>query len=195
MMCWIDKVFFPSFLRLLCKHDYCNQGYYNSGCKIVGGANTRQSIERVLAGICLALHSSCLYGDPLPQPHAKETVIDDVAAVVLVNQLLVNQRRESGFDAAQCGQAVFLLELIGHRGLHLSLAGDGQQQCTLIVGQGRVIVLKSGLILVNQLLNGMVNLGLADDIDSMISIDTVHDGLQVPRLPIQLLVHIVEHRC
>ena len=131
----------------------------------------------------------------MPQPHAEETVIDDVAATVLVNQLLVCQRCESGFDAAQRGQAVFLLEFIGHRGFHLTLAGDGQQQCTLIVGQGRVIVLKSGLILVNQLLNSLVNLSLADDIDSMISIDAVHDGLQVPRLPIQFLVHVVEHRC
>ena len=51
----------------------------------------------------LALHSSGLYGDSLPQPHAEEAVIDDVAAVVLVNQLLVGQRSERGFDAAQCG--------------------------------------------------------------------------------------------
>ena len=35
----------------------------------------------------------CLHGDSLPQPHAEEAVIDDVAAVVLVNQLLVGQRR------------------------------------------------------------------------------------------------------
>ena len=137
----------------------------------------------------------CLHGDSLPQPHAEEAVIDDVAAVVLVNQLLVSQRCESGFDAAQSWQAMFPLEFVGHRGLHLALAGNGQQQGTLIVGQGRVIVLKSGFILVNQLLNGLVNLCLADDIDSMIGIDAVHDGLQVPRLPIQLLVHVVEHRC
>ena len=136
-----------------------------------------------------------LHGDPLPQPHAEEAVIDDVTAVVLVNQLLVGERRKGGFDAAQCGQAVFLLEFVGHRGLHLALAGDGQQQCALVVGQGRVIVLKSGLILVNQLLNGLVNLSLTDDIDGMIGIDAVHDGLQVPRLPIQLLVHVVEYRC
>ena len=148
-----------------------------------------------MAGIWRAIHSSSSHGDSLPQPHTEETVIYNVAAVVLVNQLLVGQRREGGLDATQCGQAVFPLEFVGHRGLHLTLAGDGQQQCTLIVGQGRVIVLKSGLILVDQLLNGLVNLGLANDIDSMIGIDAVHDGLQVPRLPIQLLVHVVEYWC
>ena len=142
-----------------------------------------------------ALSSLCLHGDSLPQPHTEEAVVDDVVAVVLVNQLLVCQRRESGFDAAQSWQTVFLLEFVGHRGFYLTLARDSQQQCTLIVGQRRVIVLKSGLILVNQLLNGLVNLSLADDIDSMIGIDAVHDGLQVPRLSIQHLVHVVEHRC
>ena len=79
---------------------------------------------------------NCLHGDSLPQPHAEKAVIYNVAAVVLVNQLLVSQRRESGFDATQSRQAVFLLEFVGHRSLHLALAGDGQQQGTLIVGQG-----------------------------------------------------------
>lgn len=31
----------------------------------------------------------CLHGNSLSQPHAEETIIDDVTAVVLVNQLLV----------------------------------------------------------------------------------------------------------
>jgi hypothetical protein len=56
-----------------------------------------------------ALRSSCLHDDSLPQPHAEKAVIYNVAAVVLVNQLLVSQRCESGFDAAQSWQTVFLL--------------------------------------------------------------------------------------
>ena len=60
-------------------------------------------IERVSAGIWRVLHSSCLHGDALPQPHTEKAVIDDVVAVVLVNQLLVDQGCEGGFDAAQCG--------------------------------------------------------------------------------------------
>ena len=54
------------------------------------GANKLQSlervcceIERVSAGKWLAIHSSSLHGDPLPQPHTEETVIDDVAALYL----------------------------------------------------------------------------------------------------------------
>ena len=47
----------------------------------------------VLDVIVALVGLDCLHGDSLPQPHAEEAVIDDVAAVVLVNQLLVGQRR------------------------------------------------------------------------------------------------------
>lgn len=47
----------------------------------------------VLDVIVALVGLDCLHGDSLPQPHAEKAVIDDVAAVVLVNQLLVGQRR------------------------------------------------------------------------------------------------------
>ena len=40
-------------------------------------------IERVSVGKWLAIHSSSLHGDPLPQHHTEETVIDDVATLYL----------------------------------------------------------------------------------------------------------------
>ena len=40
-------------------------------------------IKRVSAGIWLAIHSSSLHSDSLPQPYAEETVIDDVATLYL----------------------------------------------------------------------------------------------------------------
>lgn len=55
-------------------------------------ANTLDLIDlgvEVLDVIVALVGLDCLHGDSLPQPHAEEAVIDDVVAVVLVNQLLV----------------------------------------------------------------------------------------------------------
>ena len=62
----------------------------------------------------------------LPQPHPEETVVDDIAAIVLVDEFSIDQRLECKTHAAGSRQVVATDEILRKNG------GD-----SLVLGNGR----------------------------------------------------------
>ena len=55
----------------------------------------------------------------LPQPHPEEAVVDDIAAIVLVDEFSIDQRLESKTHAAGSRQVVAADEIQGHGDRHI----------------------------------------------------------------------------
>ena len=62
----------------------------------------------------------------LPQPHPEEAVVDDIAAIILVDEFSIDQRLESKTHAAGSRQVVAADEILRKNG------GD-----SLVLGNGR----------------------------------------------------------
>ena len=83
-------------------------------------------------------------------------------------------------------------KILRHGGRHPSFLGNRQQQGGLVGGQRRVVVLEGHLLLVNQLVDGSVDIGVGDDLHAA-GIDTIQDGLHIPGLAIDQTIKPIKH--
>lgn len=62
----------------------------------------------------------------LPQPHPEEAVVDDIAAIVLVDEFSIDQRFESKTHAAGGRQVVAADEILRKNGGDSFILGNGR---------------------------------------------------------------------
>ena len=62
---------------------------------------------------------------PFPQPHAEETVVDNIATIILIDVLAFREAFQCCLNTAEGGQAVFADEGLGHRRFDTPFFGNG----------------------------------------------------------------------